>query len=156
MAVLHDLGSYIPMIPFQAFLDYLAPPQPNFNLNVTIQSLKSGPKPVISLSNQWSDFPKAPKDSQGSEDGVFSAMPKIFTKVVAAIVASSGGNLKEEYRTIDFLHNSSRAPTSADRRSESRPDGYFVLKDRNKGTSKTGTRENILRASTSGKTVTMN
>jgi hypothetical protein len=86
-------------------------------------------------------------------------MPDIFTKVVAAVAANSGGRLKEENRTVDFLQNPSRAPTSADRCNESRPDGYMVLKDRNKEMSKIG-RAKIysgptlrFRASTSGKTV---
>ncbi len=68
-------------------------------------------------------------DSQGPEDGIFSPMPEIFTKVVVAIVANSGGKLKEDKRTVDFLQNPSRAPTSAERDDSSRPDGYLVLKD---------------------------
>jgi hypothetical protein len=54
-------------------------------------------------------------------------MPEIFTKVVVAIVANSGGKLKEDNRTVDFLQNPSLAPTSAERDNESRPDGYLVL-----------------------------
>jgi hypothetical protein len=59
-------------------------------------------------------------------------MPEIFTKVVVAIVANSGGKLKEDKRTVDFLPNPSRALTSAERHNESRPDGYLVLKDEEK------------------------
>ena len=119
------------MIPLQTFLDYLAPPQPDFDLNATIQSLKLGSKPVLTPSNRWSEFAKAPKDSQVPEDRVFSPIPEIFTNVVVAIVANSGGKLKEDNRTVDFLQNPSRTPTSADRRNDSRPDGYLVFKDRN-------------------------
>ena len=71
-------------------------------------------------------------------------MPDIFTKVVAAVAANSGGRLKEENRTVDFLQNPSRAPTSADRCNENRPDGYMVLKDRNKEMSKDRKSEEIL------------
>jgi hypothetical protein len=145
VAVLHDLGSNIPSIPFQAFLDHLAPPQPDFDLDATMQSLRLGSEdsdPVLTSSNQWSQFPKTPKDSQCSEDSTFSPIPDIFTKVVVAIVANSGGNLKKENRTIDFLQNPSRAPTSTERRNESRPDGYFVLKDRASLT-RDGKREDI-------------
>ena len=71
-------------------------------------------------------------------------MPEIFTKVVAAIVANSHGRLSEENRTIDFLQNPIRAPESDDRDDESRPDGYFVLKHRNKVMSEDGKREDIL------------
>jgi hypothetical protein len=90
------------MIPFQTVLDHLAPPQPDFDLNATMQSLTLG-----ASSNRWSKFAKAPQDSQGSEDGVFSPMPEIFTKVMVAIVANSGGKLKEDKHTVDFLHNPS-------------------------------------------------
>jgi len=143
LAVLQDLGSYIPMIPFQTFLNYLAPPQPDFDLYATMQLLKSGSKPVRTSSKRWPKFAKAPKDSQGSEDEVFSPMPEIFTKVVDAIVANSGGNLKEDKRTVDFLQNPSRAPTSAERLNESRPDGYLVMKKRNKVISKDGKDEDV-------------
>jgi hypothetical protein len=129
------MGSYAPKIPFQTFLDYLAPPQPNFDLNATMQSLKLGSKPVLTSSNRWSKFAEAPKHSQGSEDNVSSPLPEIFTKVVLAIVANSGGKLKEDNRTVDFLQNPSQTPTSAERDDEtheSRPDGYLVLKDAKK------------------------
>jgi hypothetical protein len=132
------------MIPFQTFLNYLAPPQPEFDFKATMQSLKSGPQPSLTPSSRWSKFAKAPKESQGSEDGVFSPITEIFTKVVVAIVANSGGKLEEENRTVDFLQNPSLAPTSAERRNESRPDGYLVLKNRNKEMSKDGKKEDIL------------
>jgi hypothetical protein len=61
-ARLHDLGSCAPMITFQTFLDYLAPPQPDFDLNATMQSLKLGSEPALTSSNQWSMFSEAPKD----------------------------------------------------------------------------------------------
>jgi hypothetical protein len=40
LAVLEDLGSSVPMIPFQTFMDHLAPPQPDFDLDKTMISLK--------------------------------------------------------------------------------------------------------------------
>ena len=66
---------------------------------------------------------------------MFSPLQEIFTKVVVAIVANSGGKLKEDNRTVDFLQNTSQTPTSAERDDEpheSRPDGYLVLKDAKK------------------------
>ncbi|KAF8493938.1 hypothetical protein F5888DRAFT_1720628 [Russula emetica] len=144
LAVLKDLGSFIPMIPFQAFLKHLAPPpRPGFDLGATMQSLRLGPEPALTRSNQWLACPGAPKDSRGSEDDIFSSMPEIFTKVVAAVVANSCGKLTEDDRTVDFLQNPRRAPTSAERRNESKPDGYLVLKDRNKVMSKDGKKEDI-------------
>jgi hypothetical protein len=86
-------------------------------------------------------FHNAPKGSR-LKDKSFSPMPEIFTQVVAAIVANSFGKLTKENRTIDFLQNPSRAPTSvAERRNESRPDGYFVLKHRNKVMLEDGTED---------------
>ena len=123
------------MVPFQHFLQYLAPPQPDFDLNATIQSLKSGSNPVLTSSNRWSKFHEVPGDPQCLEDEVFGSIPYIFTKVVVAIAANSGGKLREEARTVDFLQNPSPVPESADRCTESRPDGYLVLKGRNEGIS---------------------
>jgi hypothetical protein len=135
MAVILDLGSYVPMISFEDFMKYLAPPQPDFDVDATTRSL-----PVLAPPNRRSKFLKASKDSQGSKD---STVPEIFTKVVAAVVANSHGKLTEEDRTIDFLQNPSRAPTSTERHDDSRPDGYFVLKHRDKVMSKDGKREDI-------------
>jgi hypothetical protein len=137
LAVLQVLGSWIPIIPFQTFLDHLAPPQPDFDLNSTMQSLKLGSEPVLTSSNRWSKF------AEGSEDRLSSAMPEIFTEVVVAIVANSGGKLNEDKRTVEFLENPSRALTMAERRNKSRPDGYLVLKDREKAMSKNGKKEDI-------------
>ena len=120
-----------------------------------MQSLKSGSEPVLTSSNRWSKFAEAPKDSQGSEDGVSSPLPEIFTKVVVAIVANSGGNLKEDNRTVDFLQNTSQTPTSAethDETHESRPDGYLVLKDAKKEDRLYSGLTLRFHASTSGKT----
>ena len=58
LAVLEGLSSCIPMISFQTFLDYLGPPQPDFDLNATMQSLKLGSDPILISSNQWSKFPR--------------------------------------------------------------------------------------------------
>ena len=144
MEVLQHLGSHIPMVSFQDFLDYFAPPQPDFDLNAVLRSLKFGSKPVLTFENRSSKFPTDPKDSPDSENGASSPMPEIFKNVVDTIIANSGGRLRAENRTVDFLQNPSLAPTSTERCSESKPDGYLVLKDRNRGMSKTGNKENIL------------
>ena len=132
LAVLQDLGSDIVMISYQKFLDHLAPrPPPAFDPNATMKSLRSGINSALKSSNgsdRWRVFPKAPKDSKGSEDKVFRRMQDIFTKVVTAIAAKLGR--EKDNRTVDFLQNPNRAPTSADRCNESRPDGYLVLKSR--------------------------
>ena len=145
LAVLQDLGECIPMIPFQEFLEYLAPRYPrSFNLAATMRSLKSGPKPVLTSENRWSKFPNAPKYIKASEDEIFKPMPEIFMEVVLAIIANSGGQLNDFERTIDFLQNPTQTPSSAaGRRNESRPDGYFVLKNRVKEASKNNITEDI-------------
>ena len=141
----HELGSCsrIPVISFLAFLDYLAPPQPDFDLNATMQSLRFGSEPSLTSSNRWSKISKTRKDFRGSEDNVFSLIPEIFTRVVVAIAANSRGKLSEEDRTIDFLQNPSLAQTWDKRDNESRLDGYLVLKRRSKVMSEDGT-EDIL------------
>ena len=71
-------------------------------------------------------------------------MPYIFAKVVVAVAANSGGRLREEARTVDFLQNPSPVPESTHKRKESRPDGCLVLKDRNKGMSEDWRRDDTL------------
>ena len=142
LAVLEDLGPGIPEVSYETFLKHLAPQLPGIvDLRATMQSLKLGSDPILTSSDQWAMFPKAPKDSLGSEDTIFSPMPEIFNKVVEVIVANSGGKLMS---TVDFLQNPNQAPTSAERHNESRPDGYLVLKDRNKKRTKYGKNEDIL------------
>jgi hypothetical protein len=141
-AVLNDLGRSVPEIPFQDFLDYLAPPKPSFNLDGAMQSLKEGPEPALTSSTRWSGFPNDPKHSSGTENAVFGPMSDIFKKVVAAIVANSDETLMDKC-TVDFLHNLNRAPTSAEVRNESRPDGYLVPNDRAVVMSKDGKGEVI-------------
>ena len=142
LAVLQDLGSCIPELSYEIFLKHLAPQLHKIiDLRATMQSLKLGSEPILTSSDQWSKFSKAPKDSQGSEDTIYSLIPEIFNKVVDVIVANSDGKLKS---TVDFLQNPTRAPTSAERYNESRPDGYLVLKDRTTKRTKDGKNEDIL------------
>lgn len=123
LAVLQDLGSYIPMIPFRQFLDHLAP-RVKFDLNSTMKLLNSD-REFLLHSDQWYNFPE-----DNTEKGVFGRMSKIFSRIVTAVIENSGGQLKEDDRTTDFLQNPDQAPTSVLRCSKHRPDGYFVLKDR--------------------------
>ena len=60
MAVLDDLGP-IPQITFQDFLKFLAPPQPAFDFDSTMESLKKDPE-VTLPSGRWSLFETDPKD----------------------------------------------------------------------------------------------
>ena len=62
--------------------------EPDFDLNATMQPLKSGFEPVLSSSRRVCHH---------------------------SIVANSGGKLTEDNRTVDFLQNPSQAQTSAER-----------------------------------------
>ena len=143
LAVLRDVGEDIPEISLEKFLKFFAPAKPDFNLHATMRSLKSGTDPVLSPSDRWTDFIKTPKDSPNQEDKVFSPMPNIFTKVVAAIITNSDGNLNTDSCTVDLLQNPTQAPTSAERHNETKPDGYLVLKKRIKAMSKDLKKEDI-------------
>ena len=128
LAVLEDLGSSIPEITFQTFMDFLAPPQPDFDLNATMKMLKSDSSRILTTSDRWTAFDKEPKDQVGREDAVFQPIPDIFKKVVDAIIANS--KLKKYHCIIDFLQNPNMEPKSADRHNATRPDGYLLVKDR--------------------------
>jgi hypothetical protein len=95
--------------------------------------LKSGSSPTLTLSNEWTAFAVTPKD-QSSEDVAFRPISNIFSNVVKAIVANSlRVKRTENGRSVDYLQNPNRAPTSTERQNASRPDGYLVLKRREEG-----------------------
>ena len=133
LRVLEDLGSCIPEIPFQTFLDHLAPPKPDFDIDAPMKSLKSARPSIITASDRWTMFDKVPKDQDCSEDAAFKPIPEIFAKVVEAIIANSHAKLTKHDRSIDFLQNPNRAPTSTERHNASRPDGYLLVKNRKPG-----------------------
>jgi hypothetical protein len=133
LAVLDDLGSFIPEIPFQTFMEYLAPPQPDFDIDSTIEWLNSASDPTLTLSNQWTAFAVVPKD-QGSEDTAFRPIRDIFSNVMKAIVANTRGvKLTEGDCSVDYVQNPNHAPTLTERHNASRPDGYLVLRIRKGG-----------------------
>jgi hypothetical protein len=126
----YNLGAYVPEIPIQTFLDHLTPPQPDFDITATMELLKSKSIRAFTSSNRWRGFSKAPKDRR-SEDAAFKPFSDIFSKVVKAIVATSGSVKRTEGdRSVDYIQNPNRAPTLSERHNASRPDGYLVLKDR--------------------------
>jgi hypothetical protein len=129
LAVLEDLGSRIPEITLENFMGFLAPPQPDFDIDATMKTLSSDPA-VITASGRWTAFDKEPTSQSGREDAVFKPLPDIFKKVVDAIITNSNSKLTKHDCSIDFLQNSNMAPMSADRHNATRPDGYMVLKSR--------------------------
>jgi hypothetical protein len=130
LAVLEDLGSRIPEITLQSFMDFLAPPQPDFNICATMETLMSDLEGILTASDGWTTFEKKPKDQIGKEDAIFKPVSDIFRKVVAAVIKNLTSNLTAKSCSIDFLQNPTMAPKSADRHNASRPDGYMLVKDR--------------------------
>jgi hypothetical protein len=127
LAVLNDLGQHVPEVTFQDFLDYLAPSQPTFNLEATMETLKADPEGIIPATGRWKAFDSDPKDKSRLEDVVFAPIPNIFDTVVRAIIANS--DLTSTHVSVLFLQNPSIAPTSSARQNATRPDGYMVLKE---------------------------
>jgi hypothetical protein len=89
--VLEDLGSSIPEVPLQDFIKFLAPPQPQFDVGATINTLKSDI--ILSTSCRWAAFDKEPKDQRAVENDVFRPITNIFEKVVDAIIKHSDSDL---------------------------------------------------------------
>jgi hypothetical protein len=133
LAVLEDLGSRVPEITLQSFMDFLAPPQPDFDICATMETLLSDPEGILTASDGWTAFKKKPKDQTGKEDAIFRPMSDIFRKVVTAVIKNSTSNLTVMSCSIDFLQNPTITPKSADRHNASRPDGYMLAKDRLQG-----------------------
>jgi hypothetical protein len=130
IAVLEDLGSCVPQVKFEDFMEHLAPPIPSFNLIATMRDLKSGRQPFLTASG-WKAFEKEPKAQGGKEDAVFQPISIIFEAVVNAIIKGRNSTLTENNRSIDFVQNPNLAPISAEmEKNVSRPDGAMVLKSR--------------------------
>jgi hypothetical protein len=130
LAVSEDLGSHIPQITRQDFMDFLAPPQPEFDIQATMEILKADPAGILTASGRWKAFDTEPKDQPGREDAIFKPMPYIFSKIVEAIIANSDSKLTASDCSVDFLQNPTMAPMSSDRHNATRPDGYLLVKDR--------------------------
>jgi hypothetical protein len=126
-AVLDDLGQHVPQVTFQDFLDHLAPHQPNFDLEATMETLKRDPEGIIPDTGRRSAFNKDLKDQPAHEDTVFEPMPEIFRSVVRAIIANS--DLTSDHVSVGFLQNPTKAPTSNARQIATKPDGYMALKE---------------------------
>ena len=123
-SVVDDLDFSVPQITFKDFLEFLAPPQPTFNLELTMKSLEKG----ILSSGRWSAFEQGPKYQQKTEDAVFLPIGDIFNEVVDAIIANS--ELTTTSMLVKFLHRPTLPPRSSASRNVTRPDGYLVLKER--------------------------
>jgi hypothetical protein len=133
LAVLEDLGPDIPQITVQAFMDFLAPPQPEFDLEATMETLKA--RGILTALGRWKAFNTEPKRQTGGEDAIFKPMEDIFNGVVDAIIANSNSKLTADNCSVDFLQNPYMAPESTHRHNATKPDGYILVKDRLKSKS---------------------
>jgi len=91
--VLEDLESCVPEIPLQAFMDFLVPPQPDFNIEAMMEMLKSDSEGILTASGRWTAYEEEPKDQVGKEDAIFKPMSDIFKKTGDAIITNSNLNL---------------------------------------------------------------
>ncbi|KAF9504560.1 hypothetical protein BS47DRAFT_1401281 [Hydnum rufescens UP504] len=58
----YNLGSSVPQVTLQTFMEFLAPPQPDFDIDTTINALKLMPDGTFSASGQWKTFNEEPRD----------------------------------------------------------------------------------------------
>ena len=123
-AFLEDLGTSIPQITVQDFLTFLAPPQPAFDLNGTMQWLNNA---GIIVLDRWSAIDKDPTDQPTVENDTFSHLVDIFTKVVDAIIANSE---LPETPIVQLLQNTHKPLESTTIANATKPDGYLALKQR--------------------------
>ena len=120
--VVDDLGQWIPQIPFKDFLQHLAPPQPDFDVDATINSLRQDPEGILP-SGWWSGFVNDPKDQKKLEKDVFLPMSNIFNKVVDVIIAG----LKTT-TLVQFVQEPHKPPASSVSTHKTRPDSFLALK----------------------------
>jgi hypothetical protein len=129
LTVLRDLGSNIPEVPFQTFMHFLAPPRPDFDIEATMEMLKSMPGGILTASGRWLAFDQERKDQPGWEHMLFEPMSTIFQKVICAIIATS--KLSAADCSTDFLNNPPTSPMLRD--GYNTTGGYLFLKDRSDG-----------------------
>ncbi|KAF9508106.1 hypothetical protein BS47DRAFT_1417726, partial [Hydnum rufescens UP504] len=127
--VLHDLGSSVPK-SLSDLYGVLAPPQLDFDINTTMNALKSMPDGTLSASGQWKAFNKELTDQSGGESPVFKLMTHIFDNIVEAIIANSNLKLPAKDCSVNLDQNPSRALMSAARYNATRPNSYLLLKDK--------------------------
>ncbi|KAF9513153.1 hypothetical protein BS47DRAFT_1362609 [Hydnum rufescens UP504] len=125
--VLHD-GPTVPEVTLQTFMDSLASRRPDFDIDATMNALKSMPDGILSDSGRWEAFNKEPKHHSDGEEAVFKPITNIFDNIITAIIVNT--KLTTDEWSVELVQNPSRAPTSAERYNTTRPDGYLLLKDR--------------------------
>jgi hypothetical protein len=110
-----DLGPTIPQVSFQSFLSILLPS--TYDVPKTIRKLEQGGH---ILQGRWAVFPVDPAQSASLEDATFAPLQGLFWSIIKC-----HSNLKS---VVTFVHNPYLTPWF-ERSNQTRPDGYFILKD---------------------------
>ena len=99
--VLHDLDPTVSQVTLEAFMDSLAPPLPDFDINATMDALELMPDGILSAGGRWKAFDKEPKDQSDGESAVFEPLTEIFNKITAAVIANSNSSLTARHQSVE-------------------------------------------------------
>lgn len=114
-AVVSDLGPTIPQISFQSFLSRLFPS--TYDVPKAVQKLEQGGH---ILNGRWVAFPVDPERSAPLEDTTFAPLQGLFKNITKC---------HSNHKPVAiFAQNPYLSPWSH-RSNQTRPDGYFILKD---------------------------
>ncbi|KAI0916496.1 hypothetical protein AcV5_002974 [Taiwanofungus camphoratus] len=117
-----DMGGTAPQVTVDFFLDNILPGLPDaLDVDEVVIALKE--RGHITRLNRWDGFATDPADSTKHEDKTFAPL-----EVMANAVAEVAASLTGVDSVLEFQNNPHFGPSCID--SRSRPDGYFVLRDR--------------------------
>ena len=118
-AVVADVGSVVPQVTIQWFMDNIMPRlRPDLDISAVVQKLKDN-KTIV--SGTWADFPTAPADCLEHEDDVFDSLETVAAAIRNAATAVCSRKLKP---AVVFKCRPRDMPVSKRRENTSRPDGY--------------------------------
>jgi hypothetical protein len=122
MAVLEELGKYIPEVSVDDFIrDYLPPN--DIDIDGIVKMLQRDDH--ITKEGMWSSFPNDPADNSKIEPIVFKHFKGILNTITEYVAKAAEGLI---ILTLEFVDNPSKAPFS-ERGNLTRPDGYSLLKN---------------------------
>ncbi|KAI0916492.1 hypothetical protein AcV5_002972 [Taiwanofungus camphoratus] len=120
-----DMGGLAPQITVDFFLENILPPLPKeLDVDEVVTALKE--RGHITHLNRWDGFAIDPADSIEHEGKTFAPL-----EVMANAIAEVAASLTGVDSVLEFQNNPHLGPSWVD--SRSRPDGYFVLRDRRSG-----------------------
>lgn len=130
-AVLDDTGPTIPEIPVHLFFDIVLPQPPILDhVPAIFACLKRGKEPHYSgRERRWTAFPSDPATTKLHENEVYKQLEEIYRAILGA---TRGLGLTDE-PTTTFTNSPHYVPKGVWRNSTSKPDGFFVLRNRRAG-----------------------